>query len=149
MQEENAKLITVKLRKAGWEVEITCSESQLKQAIESVLSSLEKNPAMSPGKGDLDRETNPGNRTCKGMIMELWEDFWFEKEKSLSEVHEEIARRGHHYDKTAVSHSLRELVIENILSRQGNMRNYMYVQKHPPDRSASNKSAENPSANAA
>lgn len=137
MQEGNSKEITVKLRKAGWEVEITCSESQLKQAIESVLSSLQESaPAISEGN-QVGRLNNTGNKTCKGLIIDLWEDSWFSHARALSEVHEEIARRGYHYDRTAVSHSLRELVIENVLTREGNMRNYTYVQKRPPGRAPS------------
>src|SRR5487761_56855 len=134
MQEEKSRQITVKLRKAGWEVEITCSESQLKQAIESVLSSLETSaPGISAGS-EAGRANNSGNKTCKGLILDLWEDSWFAHERALSEVHEEIARRGYHYHRTAVSHSLRELVIENVLSREGDMRNYTYIQKRPPGR---------------
>src|SRR6202521_3148516 len=38
MSEE--KKITVRLEKAGWKVEITCTEDQLQSAMESVLSSL-------------------------------------------------------------------------------------------------------------
>ncbi len=134
MQEGNSKEITVKLRKAGWEVEITCSESQLKQAIESVLSSLQESAPPISGGNEADRLNNTGNKTCKGLIIDLWEDSWFSHARALSEVHEEIARRGYHYDRTAVSHSLRELVIENVLTREGSMRNYTYVQKRPPGR---------------
>ncbi|HVB12672.1 MAG TPA: hypothetical protein VNE86_06025 [Nitrososphaerales archaeon] len=65
------------------------------------------------------------------MILELWEESWFNEARALSEVHEEIARRGYHYDRTAVSHSLTDLVRENVLFRQGNMRNYSYIQKRP------------------
>ncbi|MGI0081169.1 MAG: hypothetical protein ACRECH_16285 [Nitrososphaerales archaeon] len=132
MQEENSKKITVKLRKAGWEVEITCSESELKHAIESVLSSLQESPPTISGGKEAGRLNDAGNKTCKGLIIELWEDAWFARPRALSEVHEEIARRGYHYDRTAVSHSLRELVIENVLTREGNMRNYTYIQKRPP-----------------
>ncbi len=41
-------------------------------------------------------------------------------------------KRGYHYDKTSISHSLKDLVRENILTRNGSMRNYRYVQKRPP-----------------
>ncbi len=136
MQEENSKQITVKLRKAGWEVEITCSESQLKQAIENVLSALETSVQGVSAGSEACRANNSGHKTCKGLILDLWEDSWFAQERALSEVHEEIARRGYHYDRTAVSHSLRELVIENVLTREGNMRNYTYIQKRPPGRAS-------------
>jgi hypothetical protein len=124
------KDITVKLRRAGWEVEITCSEEQLKQAIDSVLSSLNyKGSGPSVQAGDL--QGTQGNKTCRGLIVELWRDSWFTEDRSLGQVHEEIARRGYHYDRTAVSHALRDLVLENILTREGNSRNYQYIQKRP------------------
>ncbi len=133
MTEETSRRITVKLRKSGWEVEITCTEGQIKQAIESVLSSLEaptsssSHPIHGPGEANA-----TGNKTCRGLILELWQEGWFSQARALSDVHEEIARRGYHYDRTAVSHSLTDLVRENILTRQGNMRNYTYIQKRPP-----------------
>ncbi|MHB8567813.1 MAG: hypothetical protein ACYC7D_11255 [Nitrososphaerales archaeon] len=128
MSSEPSRTITVKLKKGGWEVEITCTESQLKQAIESVLSSLETPQAsnMKSMEGSA-----AGNKTCRGLIMELWQEGWFSEARALSEVHEEISRRGYHYDRTAVSHSLTDLVRENTLTRQGNMRNYSYIQKRP------------------
>ncbi|HZW56156.1 MAG TPA: hypothetical protein VFF30_07700 [Nitrososphaerales archaeon] len=132
--EETPRLITVKLKKAGWEVEITCTESQLKQAIESVLSSLEsKSPAQLPltGPSQIAGESTE-NKTCRGLIFELWQNQWFAEARSLSDVHEEIARMGYHYDRTAVSHALTDLVRENVLTRQGYPRNYAYIQKRPP-----------------
>ena len=132
MSEQGSRNITVKLRKAGWEVEISCTEDQLKQAIATVLSTLE-----SSGQVQLMQKSAAtgtfGNKTCRGLIVELFEDSWFSSERSLAEVHEEIARRGYHYDRTAVSHALRDLVLENILTRQGSSRSYAYIQKRPPD----------------
>lgn len=123
--------IVVKLRKAGWEVEISASESQLKQAIDTVLSSLN---ASSQATSTLTNYESPnlGNKTCRGLIVELWKDGWFSEGRSLALVHDEIGRRGYHYDRTAVSHALRDLVMENILTREGSSRNYLYIQKKPP-----------------
>ena len=125
---EPTRTITVKLRKGGWEVEITCTEAQLKSAIESVLATLETSNVPKAA----DQPPSTGNKTCRGLIVELWQEGWFTQERALSEVHEELARRGYHYDKTAVSHSLTDLVRENMLTRLGNMRNYTYIQKRPP-----------------
>ena len=69
---------------------------------------------------------------CRDLIETLWQENWFTKERNLSEVDEELSRRGYHYDKTSISHSLKDLVRENILTRNGSMRNYRYVQKRPP-----------------
>ncbi len=126
--------ITVKLRKAGWEVEISASESQLKQAIDTVLSSLNATESAAVLSSRNESISNQGTKTCRGLIVELWQDSWFSQGRSLALVHEEIARRGYHYDRTAVSHALRDLVMESILTREGSSRNYQYVQKRPPSK---------------
>ena len=128
------KTITVRLKKAGWEVEITCEEGQLQRAIESVLSSLTSIPQNAPLLSSATEEKTEGSskKTVRGLILELWEESWFSEGRALSEVHEEIARRGYHYDKSAVSHALTDLVKESIMSRQGDVRNYLYIQKKPP-----------------
>jgi hypothetical protein len=128
------RTITVKLKKAGWEVEITCEEDQLQKAVESVLSSLTTLPQNTPLASPITEERSEGGskKTVRGLILELWGESWFAEGRSLSETHEEIGRRGYHYDKSAVSHSLTDLVKEGILSRQGDIRNYAYIQKKPP-----------------
>ncbi len=141
---DSSKNITVKLKKAGWEVEITCSEEQLQKAVESVLSSLTTSSPTASAPYLEEKAQSTSNKTCRGLIIELWEESWFSEPRALSEVHEEIARRGYHYDKTAVSHSLTDLVRENVLTRQGNMRNYSYIQKRPA--SAQKTQPEEPSA---
>src|SRR5579864_3658101 len=133
------KTITVKLKKAGWEVEITSEEDQLQKAIESVLSSLTSIPQNAPLTSPLmdERPETGSKKTVRGLILELWGESWFAEARSLSEVHEEIARRGYHYDRSAVSHSLTDLVKEGVLSRQGDTRSYEYIQKKPPANSSS------------
>jgi hypothetical protein len=130
MSEE--KKITVKLEKAGWKVEITCTEDQLQKAMESVLSTLTSSTPTQNVPFLQEKTPEGSKKTVRGLISELWEDSWFSDARSLSEVHEEIARRGYHYDRSAVSHSLTDLVKEGILTRQGNMRTYVYIQKKPP-----------------
>ena len=135
---ENQRTISVKLKRGGWEVEITCAEDQLQKAVESVLASLSvsSQPISTPIQ-EKAIQTSP-SKTCRGLIIELWQESWFSSARSLSEVHEEIARRGYHYDRTAVSHSLTDLVRENTLTREGNMRNYTYIQKRPSEESPTN-----------
>ena len=70
--------------------------------------------------------------TCRGLLDSLWSEGYFGTEKHLGEVHEEMSRRGFNYDRTAVSHSLTDMVRENILARKGTMRSYQYIQKRPP-----------------
>jgi BMFP domain-containing protein YqiC len=71
--------------------------------------------------------------TCRGLLENLWLEGHFVNERSLGEVHEELSRRGYNYDRTAVSHSLTDMVRENILTRIGTMRNYRYIHKRPPN----------------
>jgi hypothetical protein len=73
-----------------------------------------------------------GGMTCRGLLESLWLEGYFGSERSLGEVHEELSRKGYNYDRTAVSHSLTDMVRENILTRTGTMRNYRYIQKRPP-----------------
>jgi hypothetical protein len=81
----------------------------------------------------LERPASPPRaETCKGLIQKLWEENWFAAAKGLSEVHSEPARRGFHYDRTAVAHALIDLVKDGILTREGKPRRYQYAQKRPP-----------------
>ena len=122
--------IKIRLRKGDWEVEITCSEDQVKQVVENVLSGF---ITTAPELAISGRETiSKGTTTCRALLEDLWNDEWFSTDRGLGEVHEELARRGYHYDRTAVSHALTDLVRESILTRTGSMRSYRYVQKRPP-----------------
>ena len=72
-----------------------------------------------------------GGTTCRAILEKLWYEGYFVTEKPLGEVHEELSRRGYNYDRTAVSHSLTDMVRESILTRIGTMRTYRYTQKRP------------------
>jgi hypothetical protein len=124
-----AEDIHIKLRKGSWEIDITCPEDKVKQAVESVLSGLS---AATPENPDLSEKTTKRGITCRSLIETLWSEEWFSEERNLSDTHEELARRGYHYDRTAVSHALTDLVRENLLTRVGMMRSYQYIQKRPP-----------------
>ena len=127
---DKATDVKIRLRKGGWEVEITCAEDQVKQAIESVLSGLSSSaPEIS---SEISESIPKGTTTCRALLQDLWQEEWFSTDRGLGEVHEELARRGYHYDRTAVSHSLTDLVREAVLTRIGSMRTYRYVQKRPP-----------------
>ena len=73
--------------------------------------------------------------TCRGLLESLWYEGYFGTEKLLGEIHDELSRRGYNYDRTAVSHSLTDMVRESILTRIGTIRNYKYIQKRPPSES--------------
>lgn len=121
--------VHIKLRKGSWEIEITCTEDKIKQAVESVLSGV--NTATQEAPTSTEKPSVKRNVTCRSLLEDLWKEDWFAEERNLSEVHEELSRRGYHYDRTAVSHALTDLVRENTLTRIGMMRNYRYVQKKP------------------
>jgi hypothetical protein len=157
-----AEEVKIRLKHGDWEVEVVCIESRVKQVVESVLSSLDTTKMVEPEvQNQLDElrreidflktrpiaELMPENSqqqqqqkvttksgiTCRGLLESLWFEGHFVSERSLGEVHEELSRRGYNYDRTAVSHSLTDMVRENILTRIGTMRNYRYIQKRPPN----------------
>ena len=153
--------VKIRLKHGEWEVEVVCIESRVKQVVESVLSSLDTAKIMGPEvQSQLDalrreidflktrpiaelvqegqqqqqqKVTTKSGITCRGLLENLWFEGFFVSERSLGEVHEELSRRGYNYDRTAVSHSLTDMVRENILTRIGTMRNYRYIQKRPPN----------------
>ena len=154
-----AEEVKIRLKHGEWEVEVVCIESRVKQVVESVLSSLDTKMIEPEVQNQLDalrREIDSlkarsiaelgsegqqqqqkiitkSGMTCRGLLENLWLEGHFVNERSLGEVHEELSRRGYNYDRTAVSHSLTDMVRENILTRIGTMRNYRYIQKRPPN----------------
>jgi hypothetical protein len=158
MSSNSAEEVKIKLKHGEWEIEVTCLESRVQQVVENVLSSLDTANTMGPAvqskfeelkreidslkirpiavlrsEGEQQKMTTKGGKTCRGLLESLWHERHFVSERSLGEVHEELSRRGYNYDRTAVSHSLTDMVRENILTRIGTMRNYRYIQKRPPD----------------
>ena len=159
MSGQAAEEVKIRLKHGEWEVEVVCIESRVKQVVESVLSSLDATKMIGPEvQSQLDalrreidslktrpitelvpegqqqqKVTTKSGMTCRGLLENLWFEGHFVSERSLGEVHEELSRRGYNYDRTAVSHSLTDMVRENILTRTGAMRNYRYIQKRPPN----------------
>jgi hypothetical protein len=123
--------IRLKMKVGDLEFEIECQEDQLQPTVDKILTTvaerLKDTPLMT------ERSASPPRaETCKGVIQKLWEEGWFAAAKGLSEVHSELARRGFHYDRTAVAHALIDLVKDGILTREGKPRRYQYAQKRPP-----------------
>jgi hypothetical protein len=125
MAEDNK--VTVRLKRGAWEIEITCDQDKVQQAIESVLAGMSSRETIRLEEPEVER-----SETCRGLILQLWREGWFEKQRSLGEVDEEIRKRGYNYDRTAIAHTLVDLVREGKLFRDGSPRNYRYVQKYPP-----------------
>ena len=123
--------IHLKMKVGDLEFEIDCQEDQLQPTVDKILTTvaerLKEIPLMT------ERSASPPRaETCKGVIQKLWEEGWFAATKGLSEVHDELARRGFHYDRTAVAHALIDLVKDGVLTREGKPRRYQYAQKRPP-----------------
>jgi hypothetical protein len=129
-ESEKPPTVSVRLKRGAWEIEITTQEDRVQQAVESVLAGMaSKEPMLvEPQEPEADQRRF---ETCRGVITTMWKEGWFASSRTLSEVHEEMSRRGFHYDRTAVSHTLVDLVREGSLFRDGSMRNYRYVQKYP------------------
>ncbi|MEM2995809.1 MAG: hypothetical protein QXI91_07370 [Candidatus Bathyarchaeia archaeon] len=124
--------IKVKMKIGEMEFEIECQENQLQTAVDRILSTVTAKLKEIAPISERAAALPPRAETCKGVIQKLWEEGWFSTAKSLSEVHSEMARRGFHYDRTAVAHALIDLVKDGILTREGKPRRYQYAQKRPP-----------------
>jgi len=132
MTEEKEKPpIHLKMKVGNVEFEIDCREDQLEDAVAKILSSVRE---YAKEAVVISERAVPSARaeTCKGVITRLWQEGWFATRRSLGDVHSEMARRGFHYDRTAVAHALIDLVKDNILTRDGKPRRYRYAQKRPP-----------------
>ncbi len=130
-EEEEKPPIHLKMKVGNVEFEIDCREDQLEDAVAKILSSVREHAKEAVV---ISERAVPSARaeTCKGVITRLWQEGWFATRRSLGDVHSEMARRGFHYDRTAVAHALIDLVKDNILTRDGKPRRYRYAQKRPP-----------------
>ena len=122
--------IRVKMKIGNIEFEIESQEDQLQSAVDKILSAITEK--LKDTQLITERPApQPRAVTCKGVIQKLWEENWFAHPRGLSEVHSEMARKGFHYDRTAVAHALIDLVKDGILTREGKPRRYQYAQKRP------------------
>ena len=131
MTEDTNPPIRLKMKVGNLEFEIECQEDQLEEAVKRILSTVtaySKEPIILPERP----LPSPRAETCKSLIQKLWSEGWFASPRGLGEVHSEMARRGFHYDRTAVAHALVDLVKDGLLTREGRPRRYRYAQKRPP-----------------
>ena len=125
--------IKVKMKIGNLEFEIESQEDQLQTAVDQILSTVTEKFKDTHLITATERQALPPRaETCKGVIQKLWEENWFSTPRGLSEVHSEMARKGFHYDRTAVAHALIDLVKDGVLNREGKPRRYRYAQKRPP-----------------
>lgn len=125
----NSANVKIKLKKGDWEVEVECPEDKIQEVLAKVLATL---PVSQTEQGAQEERKERSGTTCRDLIRGLWEEGWFSEPRGLSDVDEELQRRGYHYDRSAIAHSLTDLVREGILTRTGTPRNYRYLQKRPP-----------------
>lgn len=127
---DEEKPIRVKMKVGNVEFEIEGTVDQANEAVGKFLQTVTeklKDTALISGQ----EVAAPRAETCKVIIQRLWEEGWFSTTRGLGEVHSEMARRGFHYDRTAVAHALIDLVKDGVLNREGRPRRYQYVQKRP------------------
>jgi len=127
--------VTVRLKRGAWEVEISCPLSEVERTVQSVIAGLGASiPEAAGGSTSvMSGASMPAapKKTCRSLLRELWEEAWFQTERALGDVDQEMGRRGYHFDRTAVAHALMDLVREGLLTRAGEARSYRYVQKRP------------------
>jgi len=125
--------IKVKMKIGEIEFEIEAQPDQIQTAVNQILATVTEHSKNISLIQTFERPAAlPRVETCKGVIQKLWEENWFTEPRGLDEVHSELARRGFHYDRTAVAHALVDLVKDNVLTRIGKPRRYQYAQKRPP-----------------
>jgi len=125
--------IRVKMKIGEIEFEIEAQANQIQDAVDKILGTITERLKNANLSQISERPaTLPRAETCRGVIQKLWEENWFSEPRGLDDVHSELARRGFHYDRTAVAHALVDLVKDNILTRIGKPRRYQYAQKRPP-----------------
>jgi len=131
MTEDTNPPIRLKMKEGNLEFENECKEDQLEAAVKRILSTVtaySKELIIIPERP----LPSPRAETCKSLIQKLWSEGWLASPHGLGEVHSEMARRGFHYDRTAVAHALVDLVKDGLLTREGQPRRYRYAQKRPP-----------------
>ena len=125
--------IKVKMKIGDIEFEIESQEDQIQSTVDKILATVTEHLKNTNLSQVAERPASPPRaETCRGVIQKLWEENWFSEPRGLDDVHSELARRGFHYDRTAVAHALVDLVKDNILTRIGKPRRYQYAQKRPP-----------------
>jgi hypothetical protein len=125
--------IHVKMKIGEIEFEIEAQPDQIQTAVNQILTTVTEHSKNLNLTQTAERPAQlPRAETCRGVIQKLWEENWFTEPRGLDDVHTELARKGFHYDRTAVAHALVDLVKDNILTRIGKPRRYQYAQKRPP-----------------
>jgi hypothetical protein len=133
--EASKPLVHIKMKVGNIEFEIDCREDQVQEMVQKVLASVTEY-ASKPVNIPVETPSSLARAdTCRDIAERLWKEGFFSEPKLLGDVHEEMTRIGYHFDRTAVSHVLRDMVRDGIITREGKPRGYLYVQKRPPSSS--------------
>ncbi|MDH5771228.1 MAG: hypothetical protein OEZ25_08080 [Candidatus Bathyarchaeota archaeon] len=125
--------VRVKMKVGNVEFEVEGTVDHVNEVVGKILDTVTEKLKETPLLAEKEVAT-PRAETCKAIIQRLWKEGWFSTLRGLGEVHSEMARRGFHYDRTAVAHALIDLVKDGLLTREGRPRRYRYAQKRPPMR---------------
>ncbi|MCL7385862.1 MAG: hypothetical protein LZ158_05845 [Thaumarchaeota archaeon] len=118
--------IRVKITVGKANVEIEAPPDLLEKSIKDVMAALGVSETLEPESEPQKRTRSAETSTCRGLVENMLKEGWFSTPRPLSEVVAELARRGHHYDPTAVAHVLLDMVREGVLVRIGRPRRYLY-----------------------
>jgi len=120
-------------------VRVEAPPDKLEEALKQVISALRASlPQFKGIEERVQEKKRKGLPTCSELLRGLIGEGWFDKPRNLSETVRELARRGYHYDSTAVSHSLLDLVRERALVREGSPRRYIYYRAGVESRETEN-----------
>ncbi|MEM2910348.1 MAG: hypothetical protein QXO01_04720 [Nitrososphaerota archaeon] len=119
--------IKVKIMVGKANVEIEAPPELLERSVRDVMAALGVSETLEPESGPQKRVRSAESSTCRALIEGVLNEGWFSTPRPLSEVVAELARRGHHYDPTAVAHVLLDMVREGGLVRIGRPRRYLYM----------------------
>lgn len=128
-QENSPNRVKVRLNVGGVEVEIEAPVEQLEESVRRVMA------ALGEGQAREERPAQEGRRqlTCRQVVERLVAEGFFREPRTLSDVYQEVKRRGYGFDATAVAHVLLELVREEVLDRDGSPRRYQYRERRRVD----------------
>ncbi len=121
--------IKVKITIGKANVEIEAPPDLLERSIKEVMAALGVSNTLEPEPESQRRTRSAETSTCRGLVESILKEGWFSTPRQLSEVVAELARRGHHYDPTAVAHVLLDMVREGGLVRTGRPRRYLYSER--------------------
>lgn len=131
-QDTTKPLVHIKMKVGNIEFELDCREDQVQELVQKVLASATEYAGKTVNV-PVERPSSPVRAdTCRDIAERLWKEGFFSEPKLLGDVHEQMTRIGYHFDRTAVSHVLRDMVRDGIITREGKPRGYLYVQKRPP-----------------